>query len=150
MSITILLKEREQMILGKFMARFNKRGFTLIELIVVIAILAILAVTAVMAIGGVTDQARLASLQSEANTTVRALNLYNSLVSSGGTKFTDLHKPTVIELATLGVKAPPDMITMDLSLNIESARFDIIIGEDAVSGDPIIVYKEGSWSVSKK
>jgi prepilin-type N-terminal cleavage/methylation domain-containing protein len=136
------------MIFAKFMARFNKRGFTLIELIVVIAILAILAVTAVMAIGGVTDQARISTLQSDANTSVRALNLYNSLVASTGTKYDNITPPAYSDMNNLALEAPPDMIDMDLSVNITEERWLIIDGTNAIQGDPIIVFRPASSGVS--
>jgi prepilin-type N-terminal cleavage/methylation domain-containing protein len=57
----------------------KRKGFTLVELIVVVAILLILAVLAVMAYSNITASARRASFRYDANSIVRALNMYNGL-----------------------------------------------------------------------
>lgn len=149
------------MIFKKRVPRINKKGFTLIELIVVIAILAILAVTAVMAIGGVTDQARLATLKSDCNTAVRSLNLYNSLVASGGTlkaavKAGDTigdnevgyiagNKRSITDLKL--VVASGALISMDLSLNLPAEQWDRIAVTRAQKNDPMITYENNAWVV---
>ncbi|MDP4093529.1 MAG: prepilin-type N-terminal cleavage/methylation domain-containing protein [Bacillota bacterium] len=64
----------------------NKKGFTLIELIVVIAILGILAAVLVPRFTGFTDDARAASVQSDARniaTAVEAMLANNTLPSRG-------------------------------------------------------------------
>jgi prepilin-type N-terminal cleavage/methylation domain-containing protein len=136
------------MIFGKFMARFNKRGFTLIELIVVIAILAILAVTAVMAIGGVTDEARRSTLMADCNTVVRSLNTYNSLVASGG-QLTDYgdgdnligHDGDTNDITNLVLRTEDlDMVNMDLSVNIDGNRWLLITTNPANTDDPVFDY----------
>lgn len=62
----------------KFLRR-NKKGFTLIELIVVIAILAILAAIAIPAFMGITDQATASVNLANAKTIATALNANNAL-----------------------------------------------------------------------
>jgi prepilin-type N-terminal cleavage/methylation domain-containing protein len=61
--------------------RKNKKGFTLIELIIVIAILAILAAIAIPNFIGLTDQARDAKAVGNANAIVTAINANNSMPS---------------------------------------------------------------------
>ncbi len=57
----------------------NKKGFTLIELIVVVAILAILAAIAVPAFAGVSDRAEQGVEIANAKMIAQAINLHNTL-----------------------------------------------------------------------
>ena len=71
-------------------SRKNKKGFTLIELIVVIAILAILAAIAIPTFIGVTENANNTVILANARTLVSSINAFNTLVDtgSGGTLIT--------------------------------------------------------------
>jgi prepilin-type N-terminal cleavage/methylation domain-containing protein len=69
-----------------FKIRKNKKGFTLIELIVVVAILAILAAFAIPNIIGLQDTAKTAVEKSNAATIASAINIFNA--STTGTKIT--------------------------------------------------------------
>jgi len=60
-------------------AQKNKKGFTLIELIVVVAILAILAAIAVPMLIGYADQAEEAKLLANAKMIAQAINTANAL-----------------------------------------------------------------------
>jgi prepilin-type N-terminal cleavage/methylation domain-containing protein len=60
----------------------NRKGFTLVELIVVVAVLALLAVGAVLAIRGVQRNARMSANRAAAVTMSQAFNQYNAAVSS--------------------------------------------------------------------
>ena len=60
-------------------ARKNKKGFTLIELIVVIAILAILAAIAIPAFAGVNERANQGVDIANAKMIAQAINLHNTL-----------------------------------------------------------------------
>jgi prepilin-type N-terminal cleavage/methylation domain-containing protein len=63
----------------KKILRKNKKGFTLIELIIVIAILAILAAVAIPSFIGLTDQANRGKDIANATAIVTAINTYNAL-----------------------------------------------------------------------
>lgn len=65
----------------------DKRGFTLIELIVVIAILAILAAIAVPAFTGMSNEAKDSVTLSNAKMIAQAINVYNAL--NPGKEITD-------------------------------------------------------------
>ena len=67
----------------------NRKGFTLVELIVVIAVLALLAVGAVIAFQGIQANARRSILSADTNALVSALNAANATSSArGGTMWT--------------------------------------------------------------
>ena len=75
--------------------RKNKKGFTLVELIIVIAILAILAAVAVPSFLGLQDEAKKGRATGNATAIVTAINAYNALypdarITSAGT--TDIAK----------------------------------------------------------
>jgi type IV pilus assembly protein PilA len=62
-----------------FNPRRNKKGFTIIELIVVIAIIAILAAIAIPSFIGITDQANQKVAIANANSIATAVNTWNAL-----------------------------------------------------------------------
>jgi prepilin-type N-terminal cleavage/methylation domain-containing protein len=130
------------MLFAKFAARINKKGFTLIELIVVIAILAVLAVTAMLAIGNVSSQAQFAAARADANTIVRALNTYNSLCNSekviDGSN--DHGARQDLEL-NASAADDPDIVTLDLSIAMDATRFGTAISEEWVT------YGDNGWIV---
>ncbi len=77
-------------------SRKNKKGFTLIELIVVIAILAILAAIAIPTFIGVTDNANKTVVLANARTLVSSINAFNTLADTT----TDVAKITEIKDAS--------------------------------------------------
>ncbi len=62
-----------------FNPRKNKKGFTIIELIVVIAIIAILAAIAIPTFIGLTEKANTAVAQADARSIATAVNSYNAM-----------------------------------------------------------------------
>lgn len=56
----------------------NKRGFTLVELLIVIVVIAILAAISIVAFNGVQQRGRDSSRQSDVSNIVKALTAYNA------------------------------------------------------------------------
>jgi len=79
-----------------FNPRRNKKGFTLIELIVVIAIIAILAAIAIPSFIGITDEANKKVDVANATNIATAVNSYNALnpddmITSADTAYATVH-----------------------------------------------------------
>ncbi len=104
----------------KAMAKRNKKGFTMIELIIVIAILAILAAIAIPVINTTVNSAKLSSMESDTQTLDMLLKaavtemesdtghaIYNNAPVGPGTNINDImvesHIPTDLEFSrTIG------------------------------------------------
>ncbi|MGE5496208.1 MAG: prepilin-type N-terminal cleavage/methylation domain-containing protein [Burkholderiales bacterium] len=102
-------------------SRKNRKGFTLIELIVVIAILAILAAIAIPSFIGVTENANNTVVLANARTLVSSINAYNTLVDtgSGGTKITSItasETGAATLKSALGTWWPGSLTTKDAAL----------------------------------
>jgi prepilin-type N-terminal cleavage/methylation domain-containing protein len=69
--------------------KFNKKGFSLVELLVVITIIAILSVAAYTAVGGNTVKARNARRMQDLSTIQNALEIYNVTSNSYPTALAD-------------------------------------------------------------
>ena len=81
--------------------RKNRKGFTLIELIVVVAILAILAAIAVPSFIGLSDQAKKGVTVADASSIAGAINVYNAMQTSDSEKISDKTKAKDKLTATL-------------------------------------------------
>lgn len=66
----------------------KRKGFMLLELIIVVAIIGILAAVAIPNLVGMTDEAKIAKIQSDLSTIGTAMEVYH--VKKGGTYPTDL------------------------------------------------------------
>lgn len=110
----------------------RNKGFTLVELISVIALLLVLSVLAVVAYSNITDAARNAAIQSDANTLARAINSFNSVVNSSGrieggssgVRGIVVNGDTFPLRAIAGVNAPVDM---DLTVTVGSGRASAVL-----------------------
>lgn len=108
----------------------NKKGFTLIELIVVVAILAILAAVAVPQFIGLQAKATQGTQIADASALAGAINVYNSMVTTGNgmTKILGtLNHPTAADLTTLTTanmapvfNANADMAKIYTRINIDA------------------------------
>lgn len=100
-----------------FKLRKNKKGFTLIELIVVIAILAILAAIAIPSFIGITDNANQAVNEANASTIAISINAYNNLNYDSMIK----EKPSSVDLlkSTLGNLYPVQLSDDDVAAAYE-------------------------------
>jgi prepilin-type N-terminal cleavage/methylation domain-containing protein len=107
--------------------RRNRKGFTLIELIIVVAILAILAAIAVPNFMSARREARWGALISDATTVVHVINVYNAL-----------HPDAPI--AAVGEDGAWDKVSADLS-TLGDTKFDVVFSASyiGVSNDQFYV-----------
>lgn len=106
------------------MFRKNKKGFTLIELIVVIAILAILAAIAIPTFIGVTDNAKTTVALANARTLVSAINVHNTMYSTNTPGYTKPIKDTSTLKADLADLWPPTLSDTDATAAINKISID--------------------------
>jgi type IV pilus assembly protein PilA len=102
----------------------NRKGFTLIELIVVIAILAILALIAIPRLAGFTDTARKQATESDAKTITTSITALWT------------EDNTIVTAADDDIKV--------LAGPYKGATSDVVIGAD---GSVAFTYTNGDWSV---
>ncbi len=90
----------------------NKKGFTLVELVVVIAILSILAAIAIPAVIGIINSANYSQMMSDASAMDQACKTYYMGVKSGmitNDNYTPIHSSDVIPAKTLSNAAKARM-----------------------------------------
>lgn len=78
----------------KKMRKTNKKGFTLVELVIVIAVLAILAAIAIPTVAAIIDNANKSAAESNAHQVQAAINTYLAKIESGLVTDAD---PTITE-----------------------------------------------------
>jgi len=102
----------------------NRKGFTLVELIVVIAVLALLAVGAVIAFQGIQANARRSVLSADTNALVNALNAYNATASARGVQLMANTPPAMVAGGTAGT----------FSSGAAGGGWQIVLGVPAANG----------------
>lgn len=85
--------------------RKNRKGFTLIELIVVVAVLAILAAVAIPSFIGMTDKAKAGVDIANASAVAGVVNAYNAMQTNSASWFTTTN-PTWAQLEAVGGLEP--------------------------------------------
>lgn len=114
----------------------NRKGFTLIELIVVIAILAILAAVAVPNFIGLTTKAQTATEVAAAAEYANAINIFNTLNPDDGFVQADLEADISTDLGTLN---PTTEFSGDDLVEFVLARIEITGGIAMVDNKEDIV-----------
>jgi type IV pilus assembly protein PilA len=105
------------------MFRKNKKGFTLIELIVVIAILAILAAIAIPTFIGVTQNAQNTVIIANARTLVSSINAYNALNPGGEVAAGDIDTAAHLQ-SKLGNWYPASITSADCTKALTHITYD--------------------------
>lgn len=85
------------------MKKNNKKGFTLVELVIVVAVMAILVAVAIPTIGAVTSKAKASVYDSNAKTIESMLKLEEANADDGSATSTPDYKKA-LEDANLGIK----------------------------------------------
>ena len=113
----------------------NKKGFTLVELIVVIAILAILSVIAALAFRGIQENARAAADHANANTIASALR---TVIATHGLAITDANLANAEALETWAGGA--DIVAADVEVTYNAGTQTLTIKmPPLVPGAPDII-----------
>lgn len=105
----------------KRLNRKNKKGFTLVELIVVIAIVAVLAAVGIPAIAGYVAKSKQATLDSNAKTIATQAQVKYSNMEAQGKSYSEINSVTVEEIAKLA--------------GIDTSKFDITIEKEMIDVD---------------
>ncbi|SMB94961.1 N-terminal methylation site-containing protein [Desulfonispora thiosulfatigenes DSM 11270] len=125
----------------------NKKGFTLVELIVVIAVLGIIAAIAVPNYLGIQKEARIKSDSSTAASIVKAARLQHSVDEKVVTGLKDATTPGTNPLKVEyfdGTKTPQSGGTFELSYNSDG-KYEVKWTSDATKGDgKTYTYIEGA------
>ncbi|PUU89395.1 MAG: hypothetical protein CI947_1701 [Halanaerobium sp.] len=123
----------------------HEEGFTLIELLVVIAVLGILAAIAIPRLGGVSDKAELAEVESYAGTLRSAQEMYYAEISNysefdtstglSGTvdEYIDSALPTGWTVESSGA----DSYTMTLTKNKNNKDYIVTVTPDGISSSNV-------------
>jgi len=101
----------------------NRKGFTLIELIVVIAILAILAAIAIPTFIGVTQNASNTVITANARTLVSSINAYNALNPTSMVGAGDIDTAAHLK-AKLGTWYPASLTDADCEAALSHITYD--------------------------
>jgi type IV pilus assembly protein PilA len=122
----------------------NKKGFTLVELIVVIAVLALLAVGAVIFFMGIMANARRSTFRRDTAMLVDAANHFNHNASTPITDTADFNVVQMGDLfsVTFDIDTDPWIIHIGITFPTED-RYNTIINEGFIIYDTTI----GRWRV---
>jgi len=116
----------------------NQKGFTLVELISVISLLLVLSVLAVAAYGNITEAARNAAIQADANALARAMNTYESIHQGLQMSVPGHTNGAFAMVAQQGVNGA--LIDIDLSVVVPADRADDV-------ADAVARHANGMWWV---
>ena len=123
----------------------NKKGFTLVELIVVLVILAILAALLIPALTGYIDKANAEKVVAETRMVVMAIQTESSSTYAKGV-LSDTNKPS-----TDNIKALAEVKGLDStsSYKAEVSTTGTVLAVQYNNGSFVCVYNDGAYTVKK-
>ena len=86
------------------MRKNNKKGFTLVELVIVVAVMAVLVAVAIPTVGSIVDTAEEAVADSNARTIESVIKLAQAKVESGTTALSNDQIAAAVNGASLGIE----------------------------------------------
>ncbi|MEG2429522.1 MAG: type II secretion system protein [Oscillospiraceae bacterium] len=104
----------------------NKKGFTLIEMVVVISILAVMGTVGIMATGGMIKKAQIKDYTQVAETIAKTVNEIGEREKKKETPYTDIK--TKMEIPNVCSEA-----------NIDAAKYEIVVTLDLLDEDGIVI-----------
>lgn len=128
------------------MKKNNKKGFTLVELVIVVAVMAILVAVAIPTIGAVTGKARVSVYNSNAKTIESMLKLEEANADDGTGADPDYE--TALNDANLGIEEGTYYYVTDTNV-VYTVPADGSIPESAPDGyDGTITFTDGTAALS--
>ena len=126
--------------------KMNKKGFTLVEIIVVLVIIAIMAAFAIPAYNGFIDRARQSEILGEARVFLLAAQ------TAGQEKYTlkgsDLVQAADATTLLASVEALSELKTTTF-FKVTFSKAGVVTGADLYNGKYYANYASGSWTTSK-
>ena len=131
------------------MKKNNKKGFTLVELVIVVAVMAVLVAVAIPTVGSITGSAKSAVQDSNARTIESVIKLAEAEAAKGGdgtATLTAAQIDTAVTAAKLGIEEGtynynPGTGAVAFGEGAEGC-FDITFDADAEDADDIVTVEE--------
>ena len=127
----------------------NKRGFTLIEIIVCIAIIAVIAVVSIVGINYVSKNIKISKLKDIEDEIMTAARIFFETNDEAKYQLDEKNNSVVLPLNVLVNEGLLDLSMTDLDLDDVSDEYVVAALGTKTSGGTCVPITEGSWNLSK-